>query len=99
MPASPEAPPSSPRSIGIVGAGAVGLGCGLHLQRAGHKVEFFDLREPGEGASLGNAGVVASSEVLPLGRPSTLRQLPRMLIDATGPLALRWRYLPFAAPW
>jgi D-amino-acid dehydrogenase len=28
-----------------------------------------------------------------------LRQVPGWLLDRNGPLALRWRYLPFAAPW
>lgn len=93
-------PPFRPaKKIAIIGAGAVGLCSALHLQRAGHVVEIFDPRDPGEGASLGNAGVIAVSEVLPLGRPSTLRQLPRMLSDPIGPLVIRWRYLPHIAPW
>ena len=85
--------------IGIIGAGAVGLGCALHLQRAGHQIVLFDRLGPGAGASFGNAGVIATSEVLPLGRPSVLRQLPKMLLDPTGPLSIRLRYLPKIAPW
>ena len=93
-------PPEAPRKrIAVIGAGAVGLSSALHLLRAGHAVEVFDPREPGEGASLGNAGVVAVSEVLPLGRPAILRQLPRMLSDPIGPLVIRWPYLPRIAPW
>lgn len=83
----------------VIGCGAVGLSCALHLQRLGAKVEIFDPRGPGEGASLGNAGVVALSEVLPLSRPAIIRQVPRMLLDSTGPLVIRPRYALSIAPW
>ena len=87
------------KTVAIVGAGAIGLSCAIHLQRAGFAVEIFDPRGPGEGCTLGNAGVIATAEVLPFGRPSVLRQVPRMLFDPLGPLALRWGYLPRFAPW
>src|SRR5436190_8941035 len=85
--------------IGIIGAGVVGLSCAIHLQRLGYRVEMLDPRNPGEGASLGNAGIIAVSEVFPLARSATLRQVPRMLFDPIGPLAVRYRYAPFIAPW
>ena len=85
--------------IGIIGAGVVGLCCAIHLQRLGHRVEVLDPRDPGEGASLGNAGIIAVSEVFPLARAATLRQVPRMLFDPIGPLAVRCRYAPYIAPW
>jgi len=90
---------SAPKRIAVIGAGAVGLSCAIHLQRAGHRIEIFDPRDPGEGASFGNAGIIALSEVLPLGRPATLRQIPRMLTDPAGPLVIRWSYLPQISPW
>jgi D-amino-acid dehydrogenase len=88
-----------PGNVGIIGAGAVGLSCAFHLQRAGFRVEVFDFRDPGEGASLGNAGIIATSEVFPVARPSTLRQVPRMLLNPVGPLAIRWPYLHRFTPW
>src|SRR5262245_52614813 len=90
---------SKPGRIAVVGAGAIGLSCAFHLQRSSHQVEILDLRDPGEGASLGNAGIIATSEVFPVARPSTLRKVPRMLVDPIGPLVIRWRYAPFIAPW
>jgi D-amino-acid dehydrogenase len=86
-------------SIGIIGAGVVGLSCAFHLQRAGHRVQIFDFRGPGEAASLGNAGILATSEVFPVARPATLFQVPRMLIDPIGPLVIRWSYMPHFVPW
>ena len=85
--------------IGIIGAGVVGLCCAIHLQRQGYRVAVLDPRDPGEGASLGNAGIIAVSEVFPLARAATLRQVPRMLFDPTGPLVVKSRYAPCIAPW
>ncbi|MSO92527.1 MAG: FAD-binding oxidoreductase [Rhodospirillales bacterium] len=99
MPATSKIPRANSRTVAIVGAGAIGLSCAIHLQRAGFAVEIFDPRGPGEGCSSGNAGVIATAEVLPFGRPSILRQVPRMLFDPLGPLVIRWGYLPRFAPW
>ena len=85
--------------IAVIGAGAVGLSCALHLRRHGLDVDIYDLRPPGEGASRGNAGILATSEVLPIGRPAILARVPAMLFFPTGPLAIRARYLPRLAPW
>jgi glycine/D-amino acid oxidase-like deaminating enzyme len=86
-------------SIAVVGAGAIGLAAAIHLQRDGHKVSVFDRGGPGGGASLGNSGIVAECEVIPLNRPGTLKRLPRLLIDRDGPLTLRWSKLAVVAPW
>ncbi|MGE0749783.1 MAG: NAD(P)/FAD-dependent oxidoreductase [Variibacter sp.] len=87
------------KRIGVIGAGAVGLCCALHLRQRGHDVDLIDYRNPGEGASLGNAGIIATSEVFPVARPGTLRQVPRMLLDPIGPLVIRPSYAPKIAPW
>lgn len=99
MPATSEMTNKERVGVAIIGAGAVGLCCALRLLREGFAVEIFDHREPGTGASLGNAGIIASSEVLPLSRSATVRRIPRMLLDPRGPLVVRWRYLPHALPW
>jgi D-amino-acid dehydrogenase len=86
-------------SIALIGAGAIGLATALQLQRDGHKVAMFDRGGPGEGASLGNSGIIAECEVIPLNRPATLKNLPRLLIDRNGPLTLRWSKLAVVSPW
>ena len=53
-----------PRSIIIVGAGMVGVSCGLFLQRDGHSVTILDPNEPGSGASFGNAGSISQNVYL-----------------------------------
>jgi D-amino-acid dehydrogenase len=87
------------RSVAVVGAGIVGVSTALFLQRDGHAVTLIDRAGPAAGASFGNAGGVVSAACAPLGMPGMLRRVPGMLIDPTGPLVLRWRYLPRIAPW
>ena len=83
----------------VVGAGAVGMACGLTLRRDGHDVVVLDPRQPGEGASFGNAGIIANCTVDPLGMPGIMSRVPGMLLDPMGPLSIRWGYLRRIAPW
>ena len=83
----------------IAGAGFVGLSTALYLQREGARVTVLDPNGPGEGASKGNAAVLAVDSVLPVAMPGVLREVPGMLMDPLGPLAIRWAYLPRIAPW
>ncbi len=83
----------------VVGAGVVGLACALRLQAAGLKVVVLDREGVAAGASRGNAGALAFSDVLPLASPGILRQAPHWLLDPLGPLALRPGYLLPMLPW
>ena len=87
------------KTVVIVGAGIVGVSTALWLQRDGHKVILIDRLDPGEGASHGNGGVLASCSVVPVTVPGLLRKAPRMLFDPKQPLFLKWGYLPRLAPW
>ncbi len=88
-----------PRSVAVIGAGIVGVSTALFLQRDGHAVTLLDRVGPAAGASYGNAGGVVSAACAPLGMPGVLARVPGMLMDPTGPLVLRWRYLPRITPW
>jgi D-amino-acid dehydrogenase len=83
----------------VIGAGIVGVCAALYLQRDGHRVTLIDRQGPGEGASKGNAAVIAAESCVPVATPGILRSVPGMLLDPLGPLAIRWRYLPKLAPW
>ena len=83
----------------VAGAGLVGLSTALCLQREGARVTVLDPNGPGEGASKGNAAVLAVNSVLPVAMPGMLREVPGMLMDPLGPLAIRWSCLPRIAPW
>ena len=85
--------------IVVVGAGIIGLSIALRLRQHGHEVVLIDREGVAAGASRGNAGAYAFSDILPLASPGLLRQLPRWLFDPLGPLSLPPSYLPRIAPW
>lgn len=87
------------RTCVVVGAGIVGICVGLALLKRGCSVTLVDRLEPGMGCSYGNAGILASMAVVPVGLPGFERQLPRMLFDPESPLVLRWSALPHTLPW
>lgn len=86
-------------SITIIGAGVVGLATALAMQRAGIQVSLWDKSLPGQGCSYGNAGHFATELVLPLATPQLLPQLPKLVLNPLGPVALRAAYLPKILPW
>ena len=86
--------------IGIVGAGIQGVCNALFLQKKGHEVTIFDKDDPAAvSASYGNAGHFSPYASLQLNRTDVLADVPAMLISSTGPLALKWNYVPKMIPW
>ncbi len=87
-------------SIGVIGAGIQGVCISLCLIKKGYKVTLFDREEPGNlSASYGNAGHFSPYASVPINRPDVLVDVPAMLASSTGPLALRWNYVPKMIPW
>ena len=91
--------PHEGADIAVVGAGIIGVACALQLARQGLRVVVIDQQEPGQGASFGNAGHLATEQVFPIADVSILKRLPAMLMDPMGPLRLDWKYMPRALPW
>jgi glycine/D-amino acid oxidase-like deaminating enzyme len=86
--------------IGIIGAGIQGISNALFLQKKGFRVTIFDRDEPGSHvASYGNAGHFSPYASVPINRPDVLSDVPAMLLSSTGPLALKWNYVPKMFPW
>jgi len=86
--------------IGIVGAGIQGISNALFLQKKGFSVTIFDRDEPGSpAASYGNAGHFSPYASVPINRPDVLTDVPAMLLSSSGPLALKWNYVPKMIPW
>lgn len=83
----------------VIGAGIVGVAIALRLQQDGRAVVLIDREGVASGASRGNAGALAFSDILPLASPGILRKAPRWLLDPLGPLTIRPTYLPRIAPW
>lgn len=83
----------------VVGAGIIGLAIALRLRCAGSEVTLVDRQSPGRGCSFGNVGRIANECVEPLASPETLREVPRLLLSRSGPLAIRARYSLAILPW
>jgi D-amino-acid dehydrogenase len=85
--------------IAIIGAGLVGILAAHALMDDGHTVTLFDTDGLGTGTSSGNAGYIASTDILPLASPKMWRNLPLWLADPLGPLSIRPSYALAIAPW
>ncbi|MEY4695903.1 MAG: hypothetical protein RIT14_331 [Pseudomonadota bacterium] len=86
-------------TVAIIGAGVIGLSAALAAQARGQTVTVIDRAGPAAGASAGNAGAFAFTDILPLASPGILRQAPRWLIDPLGPLSIPPAYALRIAPW
>ncbi len=83
----------------VIGAGIIGIAAACHLAEDGRSVLLLDRGEPAMGASFGNAGAFAFSDVMPLASPGIMRRAPKWLLDPLGPLTIPPAYLPRIAPW
>mgnify|MGYP002701192071 CR=1 FL=1 len=86
--------------VGIVGAGIQWVSNAWFLQKKGCNVTMFERDNPGaHAASYGNAGHFSPYASVPLNRPDVLADIPAMLLSSSGPLALKWNYVPKMIPW
>lgn len=83
----------------VIGAGVVGLSAAVAAQACGLSVAVLDREGPAAGASAGNAGAFAFTDILPLASPGILRQAPKWLLDPIGPLTVPPAYALRIAPW
>jgi len=87
-------------SIGVIGSGIQGVCIALSLIKKGFSVILIDRDDPGKiSASYGNAGHFSPYASVPINRPDILMDLPSMLLNSKGPLALKWNYVPKMIPW
>ncbi len=98
-PGGAEHGPQDEIDVAIVGAGIIGLACAHKLLAAGRKVTLFDEAGIAQGASFGNAGGLAFSDVLPLATSGVLGKAPKWLMDPLGPLSIPPAYALRILPW
>jgi D-amino-acid dehydrogenase len=90
---------SGPRTVVVIGAGIVGLTAAIALRDRGCDVTLMGEDVPGRGASIWNAGVLATSSILPMANPAIYRQLPAILTGRHPGVVLDWGVLPRLLPW
>ena len=83
----------------VIGAGVVGLSAAIAAQARGLSVTVLDREGPAAGASAGNAGAFAFTDILPLASPGILKKAPKWLLDPLGPLSVPPAYALKIAPW
>lgn len=90
-----------PFHVVVIGNGIVGAASALHALRMGCRVTIVDPEPAGsrQASSFGNAGWLSSHSIIPPATPGVWRKIPGWLWDPSGPLTIRWRYLPSAFPW
>jgi D-amino-acid dehydrogenase len=83
----------------VIGAGVVGVSAAIAARSRGLPVLLLDREAPASGASAGNAGAFAFSDILPLASPGMLKKAPRWLLDPLGPLSIPPAYALKILPW
>lgn len=90
---------SKQQTVAVIGAGIIGINCALELQSLGYQVTLLDKEGIGLGCSKGNAGHFATEQVFPLAESSLIWQMPKLLLDPLGPVALSAKHFIKAIPW
>ena len=82
----------------IIGGGIVGLSCAYFLARRGTAVTVIERDAIGEGASGGNAGLIAAGHP-PIPKPGVTKQAMKWMFDSTSPLYIQPRFKPDLIRW
>jgi len=84
----------------VLGAGMVGVGAALHLQKRGRDTVLIDRHEQaGEETSYGNGGLIESASVFPYMFPRDFRQILRYASNRTPQMRYHFADLPAFLPW
>src|SRR5882757_1635795 len=84
----------------VLGAGMVGVGAALHLQKRGRDVVLIDRHDQaGEETSFGNAGIIECASVFPYMFPRDFGQLLQYVLNRAPQVRYRLSDLPELLPW
>jgi D-amino-acid dehydrogenase len=84
----------------VLGAGMVGVGAALHLQKRGRDVILVDRHAlAGEGTSFGNAGMIECASVFPYMFPRNLGEILRYAANRAPQVRYQFSDLPALLPW
>src|SRR3954454_3950337 len=84
----------------VLGAGMVGVGAALHLQKRGRDTVLIDRHDQaGEETSYGNGGLIESASVFPYMFPRDLRQILQYASNRAPQVRYHFSDLPVFLPW
>ncbi|MCU0419539.1 MAG: FAD-dependent oxidoreductase [Cyclobacteriaceae bacterium] len=78
--------------VAVIGGGIIGLCSAYYLKKAGHDVLVFDQSSLEDGCSIGNAGMVVPSHIIPLAAPGMVAKGIRWMFDSQSPFYVRPRF-------
>ena len=87
------------KSIAVIGAGIIGICSAYFLQKSGFKVTLVDHNKPGSMTSYGHACTFADYACIPVNSPTIFKDLPSLLLNQNGPLAVDFKYILKNLPW
>lgn len=87
------------KHVVIIGGGAIGFTTAYYLVASGHRVTIIEKDQFEDGASIGNAGMLVPSHVVPLAAPGVITQGMRWLFKRTSPFRIKPRLDPALLRW
>ena len=79
------------KNVAIIGGGIIGLCTAYYLKGSGHRVTIFDKGDMNDNCSVGNAGMIVPSHIIPLAAPGMISKGIRWMFDSESPFYVRPR--------
>jgi D-amino-acid dehydrogenase len=87
------------KNIAIVGGGIIGLSAAYYLNQSGHRVTIFDQGGLNDNSSVGNAGMIVPSHIIPLAAPGMISKGIRWMFNSKSPFYVRPRLSKNLIKW
>ena len=79
------------KNVAIIGGGIIGLCTAYYLNNSGHEVTIFDKGDLNDNCSVGNAGMIVPSHIIPLAAPGMVSKSIRWMFNSKSPFYVRPR--------
>lgn len=79
------------KKVAVIGGGIIGLSTAFYLNRAGHEVTIFDEGNLSDNCSVGNAGMIVPSHLIPLAAPGMISKGIRWMFNSKSPFYVKPR--------
>lgn len=87
------------KKIAVIGGGIIGLSSAYYLQQAGHTVTVIDRGDLSDTCSVGNAGMVVPSHIIPLAAPGMISKGVRWMFNRQSPFYIKPRFNKSLMRW